>query len=119
MHREKKQQSVEGQSILDSNAQLSRRARKNFKSQDVILTTSLVRNLVGSDGLPLQVAEQEWFHRFMADVKTRFQPVSRVVVKKRLQVLYQKERDQMLDFWTGETVGVLWAVLSITLVRKC
>ena len=114
MHREKKRQSVEGQSTLDSNGQLSRRARKDFKSQDVILT-SLVRNLVGSGGLPLQVAEQEGFCRFMGDVEPRFQPASRVAIKQTLEVLYQEERDHMLkevaassfkpsvtlDFWTG------------------
>ena len=114
-HRQEKQQRYdECQTTLDKNGQLSRRAQRNFKNQDMILT-SLVRNLVGSGGLPLQLAEQEWFRKFMTDVEPRFQHVSRVAVKKKLEVLYEEEMDQMLkelatisfkpsvtlDFWTG------------------
>ena len=51
----------------------------------------------------------------MSDVEPRFQPVSRVAVKKKLNILHEEERDTMLkeiaelsfkpsvtlDFWTG------------------
>ena len=54
-HEEKKQRSLEsGQGTLTSDGQcsISRKESREFKNQDVILT-SLVRNLVGSDGLAI------------------------------------------------------------------
>lgn len=114
-HRAKKWQLSEShcQSTITSDGHLSKR-RKEFGSQDAILT-SLVRNLVGTGGLSIQVAEQEWFRKFMSDVEPQFQPVSRVAVKKKLNILHEEERDTMLkeiadlsfkpsvtlDFWTG------------------
>ena len=62
-HKEKKRHSLEsGQSTLTSDGQcsISRRESKEFKNQDVILT-SLVRSLVGAGGLAIQVAEEDWF----------------------------------------------------------
>ena len=108
-----KRQLSESQSTFTSDGHLSKR-RKEFGSQDSILT-SLVRNLVGTGGLSIQVAEQEWFRKFMSDVEPRFQPVSRVAVKKKLNILHEEERDSKLkeiadlsfkpsvtlDFWTG------------------
>ena len=113
----KKRRSLEsGQGTLTSDGQCStsRKESREFKNQDVILT-SLVRNLVGSGGLAIQVAERDWFRQFMTDVELRFKPVSRVAIKRELNDLYQEGRDEMLkeisaisfkptvtvDFWTG------------------
>ena len=71
-----------------------------------MILTSLLRNLVGSGGLPLQLAEQQWFRKFMTDVEPRFQHVSQVAVKKKLEVLKELatisfKPSVTLDFWTG------------------
>ena len=58
----------------------------------------------------------------MSDVEPRFEPVSRIAVKKKLNILHEEERDKKLkeiadlsfkpyvtlNFWTGRMVGVLW-----------
>ena len=86
----------------------------NFAKQDMIVT-SIVKNLVGAGGIALQVVERDWFRQFLCDVEPRFKPVSRVVVKRKLSTLYDKDRQQLkqklsnisfkpsvtLDFWTG------------------
>ena len=111
--REEKRKDSKYQSTFDSNGQLLKRksAPKEFKNQDLILT-SLVRNLVGSGGLSIQVAEQEWFRKFMSDVEPKFQPVSRVAVKKKLDLLYEEEKDQMLMEITNISLSNLQSHLT-------
>uniref|UniRef100_A0A1X7VB64 Uncharacterized protein n=1 Tax=Amphimedon queenslandica TaxID=400682 RepID=A0A1X7VB64_AMPQE len=85
----------------------------NFSKQDMIVT-SIVKNLVGADGMAIQVFERDWFRQFLHDVEPRFKPVSRVAIKGKLSNLYE-DRQQLtqklsnisfkptvtLDFWTG------------------
>ena len=63
----------------------------------------------------------------MSDVEPRFEPVSRIAVKKKLNILHEEERDKKLkeiadlsfkpyvtlNFWTGRMVGVLWTALHV------
>lgn len=63
-------------------------------NQDKILT-SIVKNLCGRGGLPLNVVKQDWFRDFMIDVEPKFQPTSRVAVSTKMDALYEREQKQV------------------------
>ena len=104
-----------GQCTLNSDGSVKSRPKLPFKNQSKILT-SVVKNLCGRGGLPLNVVEQDWFREFMRDVEPKFDHTSRVAVSTRLDALYEEEKRKLLveldklanvkpsltvDFWTG------------------
>ncbi|XP_011404500.1 PREDICTED: zinc finger BED domain-containing protein RICESLEEPER 3-like [Amphimedon queenslandica] len=112
-HKEERRKSISnGQATLTGEAQDRRRFK--FYNQDPIVT-SLALNLCGHGGLPIQICEQSWFRQFVRDIEPRFTPVSRVAVKRKIDELYKRERENLMseiaamsckpsvtiDFWTG------------------
>ena len=95
-------------------AKSSSSSHREFRNQDHILT-SLVRNLIRSGSLSIQMTETDWFRQFLHDVEPRFRPVSRVSVKRKLYSLFENGHQQLnkeileidfkpsvtLDFWMG------------------
>ena len=106
---------LRGQCTLNSDGSVKSRPKLPFKNQSKILT-SVVKNMCGRGGLPLNVVEQDWFREFMRDVEPKFKHTSRVAVSTRLDALYEEEKRKLLveldklanvkpsltvDFWTG------------------
>ena len=91
---------------------LTKKPKLPFPNQGKIVT-SIVKNLCGRGGLPLNIVEQDWFRDFMRDVEPKFERTSRVAVGTKLNFLYEEERRKLLselankkptltvDFWTG------------------
>lgn len=110
--RKRKEQEDRQTTLTQSSCSIT--TSREFRSQDRILT-SLVRNVIGSGGLPIQIAEQVWFRKFLYDIEPRFKPVSRVAIKRKLDCLYDEDRQQLamevseinhrpsvtVDFWSG------------------
>ena len=102
------------QCTLSSTGSVVTRPRVPFKNQSKVLT-SIVKNLCGRGGLPLNIVEQPWFRNFMKDVEPKFEHTSRMAVSSRLDELYKQEKKRLInelkesgvqpsltvDFWTG------------------
>ena len=73
--------------------------------------------------MPISVAEQKWFQSFMKQVEPRFQPLSRMAVSLKVDILYEEWKRSLLsdiarsnvdkssvtlDFWTACDTRILF-----------
>ena len=85
-----------GQCTLSNDGLLTKKPKLPFPHQGKIVT-SIVKNLCGRWGLPLNIVEQDWFRDFMRDVEPKFERTSRVAVGTELNFLYKEERRKLLS----------------------